>query len=237
MRQTPAWYLPVLACVSLTLAACGDAILATEPELGGPSNTYQLKPLVVDGSDCSDPTWWRDDAGTCWPPDPDNGSDDSPLGGDPGDPGDPSGGGLEEQDDPDPCNTGDALIDAPNVWGGFKDLWEKSLANKIEQGGWIVQEGGSYRLVPFQDATYTPCGIDIYESPPPGTVAMVHTHPWPLFTEDSCGNLNTGTPSEEDLLALQALGLSTGYLLDANGIGKYNATSGETAQRIERCGF
>lgn len=246
MRRTSAWYLPILVCFSLMLTACGDAILPAEPDLDGPRKTVHLKPVVVEAG-CSDPTWRRDPSGQCWPPDPvggGSGGDDS--GGDRGG-GDPVGGGggggaensdePDDPEDPDPCDTGDAHLDAPNVYGGFEQLWAQSIENGVEQGGWIVQDGDSFRLVPFRNADYSPCGIDINESPPAGTVAMVHTHPWPLFTVDPCGNVNTGTPSDEDVAALQALGLSTGYLLDANGIGKYNATSGESARRIGRCGY
>ena len=91
--------------------------------------------------------------------------------------------------------------------------------------------------MPFVNATFTACGIDLYESPPSGAVAMLHTHPWPLWEPNPCGYINTGTPSEEDVQALQATGLSTGYFLDGGGIGKFTATGGESATRIGRCGY
>jgi hypothetical protein len=173
----------------------------------------------------------------------------------PGDPGSGPGGGGGEvppaacpdwdpgcDNDPwapesDPCQTGDPMVDAPNVYSEFQELWTLSVEQGVERGGWIVQEGSSYRLVQFQNATYTACGIDIHESPPAGTVAMVHTHPWPLWSVTPCGTLNTGTPSSEDIAALQALGLSTGYLLDGGGIGRYTAAGGEQSERLGRCGY
>lgn len=149
-------------------------------------------------------------------------------GGNTGEPGDPS----------DPCNTGDAILDDPEVYGGFDDLWKESTVDGAEAGGWIVQEpGNQFRLVPFQNPQKVPCGLNISESPPPGTVSMVHTHPWPMFTVNSCGFLSTGTPSEDDVKTLQQLGLSHGFLLDPDGIGKYTATNGESSERLSRCGY
>jgi len=192
-------------------------------------------------SRCSNPTWWRDANGQCWPPDPDSGGGSDGDGGG-GSGGDSGGGGGSGEDpnapaDPDPCDTDEPLLDAPNVYNGFDELWEESIENNVEQGGWIVQDGGSFRLVPFQNAVYTPCGIDVNESPPAGTVAYVHTHPWHLFTVTPCGYWNTGTPSDDDIDTLRDLGLSTGFILDADGIAKYNATSGESSIRIPRCGY
>lgn len=119
----------------------------------------------------------------------------------------------------------------------FTDLWTASTSNGVEQGGWVVMDGSTYRLVPFQNAEFTACGIDLYESPPPGAVSIVHTHPWPLWKPTPCGYINTGTPSDEDVRALQLTGLSTGYFLDEQGIGKFTAASGENALRISRCSY
>jgi hypothetical protein len=230
------WRVAIVACTSLAFAACDGADALLGPDLGR-HDVSVLQPIVVDGgSDCSVKSWVRDANGICHPPT--GGGDGGDDGGGGWDGGGGGGGGTPPTEpDPEPCNTSDAQLDAPDVWRGFADLWQKSIDGGVERGGWIVQEGNGYRLVPFQNAHYMPCGIDIYESPPPGTVSMVHTHPWPLFTEDPCGNLNTGTPSTDDVEALQQLGLSTGYLLDANGIGRYTATGGPTAQRINRCGY
>lgn len=164
-------------------------------------------------------------------PSPDPGS------GGPGGPGPGTGEEPTEPQQPEPCATGDAKVDAPGVFSGFADLWARSVKNGIEQGAWIVQEGSSFRLVPFQNAEFSACELVINEAPPASTVAMVHTHPWPLFSVTPCGTLNTGTPSDEDRAALQALGLSTGYLLDGGGIGRYTATDVDQADRLGRCGY
>ncbi len=138
----------------------------------------------------------------------------------------------------DTCKTGDAVLDDADVWSEFQNLWVESLVKQTERGGWVVRDGtNSYRLIPFQNAVYGPCGIDVYEPAPAGTVSLVHTHPWPLFQANPCGYINTGTPSLQDQQALQRTGLTTGYFLDANGIGKFTATGGQGATRIGRCGY
>jgi hypothetical protein len=146
--------------------------------------------------------------------------------------------GCPPPEQPDTCRTGEAVVDDPDVSGQFNDLWLKSLLSGTERGGWVVRDGAtSFRLIPFQSAIYTACGIDVYEPAPAGTVSIVHTHPWPLFQPSPCGYINSGTPSAADINALQRTGLSTGYFLDANGIGKFTATGGATANRIGRCGY
>lgn len=164
----------------------------------------------------------------------------SPPGGDPGTDCPTAGTSTcpSEPPPPDTCRTGDQVVDDADVWGEFQNLWNVSIASGTERGGWVVRDGtNSYRLVPFQNAAYGPCGIDVYEVAPPGTVSIVHTHPWPLFKPNPCGYLNTGTPSPADIQALQLTGLTTGYFLDANGIGKYTGTGGEQANRVGRCGY
>jgi hypothetical protein len=137
----------------------------------------------------------------------------------------------------DTCDTVEPVLNDPDVFGLFDELWAESVGQGVERGGWIVREGTGYRLIPFQNATFTPCGIDIHEPPPAGTISMVHTHPWPLWAPTPCGYVNTGTPSDEDVAALQQTGLSQGYFLDATAIGKFTATGGEGAYRIGRCGY
>jgi hypothetical protein len=172
----------------------------------------------------------------------DGGTAPPPGGNPPGDPGticpeSTTGTCPDEPPPPDTCKTGEQIVDAPNVWGEFQELWLESKLKQVEKGGWVVSDGNSFRLIPFQNATFTACGIDVYESPPAGTVSIVHTHPWPLWTTNPCGYINTGTPSQEDINALQQTGLSTGYFLDDTGIGKFTATGGQTATRISRCGY
>jgi hypothetical protein len=108
-------------------------------------------------------------------------------------------------------------------------------------GGWIVQDGvNSYRLIPFQNAVYTPCGVDVFDAPPANLVSMFHTHPWTLGQVRTCNGaatMYTGTPSPKDVQVLQQLGLSTGYFIDHAGIGEYTATGGEQAVRLGRCGY
>jgi hypothetical protein len=133
------------------------------------------------------------------------------------------------------------MVDDPDVHQQFDPLWQQSVQRGLEMGGWIVQDGpNDYRLIPFQNAVYTTCGVDIYEAPPANLVSMFHTHPWQFGQPRMCDgaySLYTGTPSPEDVQALQQLGLSTGYFIDYTGIGSYTATGGEKATYLGRCGY
>lgn len=263
MRHVRTWWVVMLSAL-LFAAGCADAPTAPSAapdriEAGAaPSNDgLVLDPVIVIGTPqeptCdpwTDPNWCEGDDGdqcmTSYPGTNDTeyvgtmgcgttGPGTGPGGGNPSpSPSDPP---PPEPEQPDTCKTGEQVVDAPDVWTGFQELWLKSKLNGVEMGGWIVSDGSTFRLVPFQNANFTACGIDIYESPPAGTVSMLHTHPWALFTVNPCGYINTGTPSQEDIQALQQTGLSTGYFLDEEGIGKFTATGGEQAQRIDRCGY
>jgi hypothetical protein len=149
---------------------------------------------------------------------------------------------------PDPCFTGDPKLDDPNVYSGFQALWTGSNYDpdipqdqRRERAGWLVQDASGYRLVEIMDATFHPCGVDIREAPPAGAVGVVHTHPWKIGeVVTTCASgpvLYTGTPSEDDKATLRRFGLSTGYILDASGIGQFTGSGGETALRKGRCGY
>lgn len=190
----------------------------------------------------------RDSSGQCTPDAPPGGGEPPAPSCDPTvavescDSGGGGGGGGSEDPEPseDPCDTGDAVVDASGVHEGFDELWKASLAAGTEKGGWLVAEGSTFRLIPFQHADYDPCGVTINENPPPGAVGMVHTHPWRMFeNRSSCGGWTTytGTPSPQDSAALRHFGMKVGYFLDQNGIGKYTDEGGESAQRFKRCSF
>lgn len=235
-----------VASISNELEGCVvGGICLLPPISGGGGGDGWCDPRM---GDCGDGGW-----GTCIttaPGTPDPGmvyTSSCPGGGGSGPGGDGGGGSggdgstapppASEPPAADTCNTGEPVVDAPDVSSQFQALWLDSRTAGVEKGGWIVSDGGSFRLVPFQNADFTACGIDIRELPPAGTVSMVHTHPWALWSATPCGYINTGTPSEEDVRALQLTGLSTGYFLDEQGIGKYTATGGEHADRIDRCGY
>lgn len=257
MRRTFAAYLPFLACLSIMLTACGDAILATEPDLDRPRTTV-LKPVVVEAEGCSDETWWRDANGQCWPPDPDPGSGGSgDNGGDPG--GDDGwgsgGGGMDDPNDPDPdpCDTGDQIIDSESVQAGFEELWNASnygpnvpQTERREQYAWIVQTPNGYALMSMGIAG-APCGFEgeVSVDPPAGAVAFVHTHPWAIGEwQTTCGNVSSpylGLPSSDDVEASRVLGLP-GYILDANQITRFDAAEGSNQatavqNQVSRCGY
>lgn len=76
-----------------------------DPPSGPPRKTVALKPVVADVSGCSDPSWWRDANGVCWPSAPDghdggSGGDEGGSGDDGGGGGTPGGGGATPTDEP-----------------------------------------------------------------------------------------------------------------------------------------
>jgi hypothetical protein len=265
MRHVRTWAAMLLAVVSM--AGCTDTPTAPESGGIGagkpdPSSTYILPGVIVIG-ECDPYTSADFCKSTCITSTPGEVIDPesitvsscpgtgggSGVGGNGGGWGGDGGGGQEPQDPvcpdygcdpppPDTCKTGEQVVDAPHVWGGFQELWLESKLKGVEKGGWIILDGSySFRLIPFQNATFTPCGIDVYEPAPVGTVSIVHTHPWPMWSTTPCGYVNTGTPSQEDVNALQRTGLSTGYFLDENGIGKFTSSGAQAATRINRCGY
>lgn len=264
MRHLRIWAAMLLTV--MVMAACADAPTTPQGEgissagnAGGrsrPNTDLMLDPVIVIGTPqeptCdpyTDPNWCEgDDGGDQCMSSTDPGTSDPELvyvsSGCTGDPGSPGGGdpGTTEPPPPaDTCQTGEAMVDDTDVHGQFDALWQQSLAEGVEMGGWIVRDGpNDYRLIPFQNAVYTPCGVDIFEAPPANLVSMFHTHPWRVGEARMCDGaytLYTGTPSPEDVQALQQLGLSTGYFIDHTGIGKYTAAGGEYADRIDRCGY
>lgn len=189
------------------------------------------------------------------------GTDPAPGGG--GDPYAPGGGGgggtpppppcpddscEAPEPSPDPCVTGDAKLDDPDVYDRFSSLWAGSnydpgipQEQRREKAAWLVQDALGYRLVEIVNAYFYPCSVDIRETPPAGAVGLVHTHPWRVgevvTTCASGAVLYTGTPSEDDQATLRRFGFSTGYILDASGIGRFSGSGGEAAQREHRCGY
>ena len=251
--------------LALTLGACSDAPTAPAfPDRGRAAAMNGLDGCVGDGScllppiivvgggggDTCDPS-----LGPCDEPSPGeclesetSAPDEATIecgGGGLGEGG--SGGTGDGSTDPPPasedvssdtCYTGDPIIDDPDVFGEFAALWEASTTDGEERGGWIIQIGtGSYDLVPFQSADYGPCGIDVYETAPVGTVSVLHTHPWGIGDTTPCGTVYTGTPSPEDQGAIQQLGFAKGYFLDAQGVATYLPDGGESAIRAGRCGY
>jgi hypothetical protein len=263
MLRRNRWFLLAIGWM-MTMAACGD--LPTDPsaraegrearlgsDCGMYGDAYLLCPVrpTVPGPSCDpwlDGDWCRDDEciSSAAPAALDGAAIAScPIGGDPpGGPADEDDGGGGGGPPPlpevptDTCNTGDPVLDDVGVFGGFAKLWRMSTTEGVERGGWIVRDAsGRHTLVYFQAATYAPCGINVLETPPPGTIAILHTHPYSVGVNDPCGSWYFGTPSEEDQQALRDHGLATGYLIDVDGIGRFLPTGAQQADRSGRCGY
>jgi hypothetical protein len=117
---------------------------------------------------------------------------------------------------------------------------------RLEQYAWIVQTSNGYT---FQSMGIppSPCGVTepIQVEKPAGAIAFIHTHPWSVLeVQTSCGSDNGtyyGLPSPQDVSTSATLGIP-GYILDANGITKFDAATGSGTgtsidARIPRCGY
>ena len=104
------------------------------------------------------------------------------------------GPGCERPDDPEPCNTGDRVID--DIAAQVGPQWEASNAAdpnpfaRLEQGGWITRDpqSGRHALVPFPASwRRTVCSIKFPQDGfdvPNNAVGMFHTHPFAVGDTD-----------------------------------------------------
>ncbi|HET6233134.1 MAG TPA: hypothetical protein VFE05_23860 [Longimicrobiaceae bacterium] len=211
---------------------------------------YSLPGLTSDFSGwCKDKYgYWHEDASFCGAGTPT--APTPPSGPTSGDPGAGSGGGGGSPP-PEPadtaakpaCHTDDPVTDSPAVQTGFAQLWAASspdanMADRREQGGWVVQSAGSLEVVPFPASwTVGACGIDAPADavPPTGTVAWVHTHPYRLRERmTACEKVTVvingvpmqatwqygNEPSDYDGRVSTAWGIP-GYVLDKDKVTKF----------------
>ncbi|WP_141491559.1 hypothetical protein [Longimonas halophila] len=98
----------------------------------------------------------------------------------------------DEEDDITPCSevefdnaTHAEVMETLDELGILEELWEASnpdaadQSERREQGGWIVEEDGSYEFVPYDelsdDVEYLPSGIlNTSNAPPSGAIATIH---------------------------------------------------------------
>jgi hypothetical protein len=157
----------------------------------------------------------------------------------------------------DTCNTGDPIVDDPDVSQGLASLWtqsnaDASLNNRVEKAGWIVEYPvGQFSIVQFTGTEQFGCG-DYKNVPLPaqGTVVgFVHTHPyWVGEAIVDCNLRNfqeyDGTPSEVDRATSDALGNFfglgrplPGYIIDKDGYYRYDGQGNTATPRRPRCGY
>jgi hypothetical protein len=205
--------------------------------------------FIEDPGPCAEWGWSRDEWGNC---SPDRIPSTGDGGGDGGG-GDHGGGGGSVEPPEEPCATGDPVVDSETVQDGFTELWQQSNYSpttpqneRREVAGWIVQTANGFAVQPMTGAVLMPCGVDADGNPPPGTVGWVHTHPWSVGErQTSCPPLTiggrevhftyTGASSDYDDAISAQFGIP-GYILDADGITKFDGT-GATLARHDRCGY
>ena len=152
-----------------------------------------------------------------------------------------------------PCQTGNPMIDSPEVQPGLNDLFASSLTDGVERGAWLMQRSdGSYYLEPFPlEWPADACGIDppLGTLPPGGAVSWVHTHPWGKGDQmTQCPGLvfggveipfnYTNNSSREDDQATEVWG--PGWLIDKNLMRKFDGahnTPGNYLEDYSCCGY
>lgn len=203
---------------------------------------------------------------------PECSSSDSNTGGDPTPVVPASGGSSDGTTSTDstqtnkPCNTGDPVLDDPQVQAGFQDLWARSnpdaeMSQRLEKGGWIMQTATGYTIQPFPDDwTIGSCGIDLPPDalPPAGAIGWVHTHPFTKGDRNTaCDTLTfrlpngqtvtyvqkyENNPSDYDGVASIKFGFG-GYIMDKDKItefigDRYNQPDNYTVtNQVNRCGY
>lgn len=152
----------------------------------------------------------------------------------------------------------------PIVPLSFESIWEASYGDdaspkpqdqRVELGGWIVDEGGgTYSFQGFEGVTATTCNISGLRRSmkPANAVAMVHTHPFEyreVITAPSClegliippgAVVRAGHESKADRSAAARLGIKA-YLIDADRVLQYHkpglSSSSTWRKRHDRCGY
>jgi hypothetical protein len=133
---------------------------------------------------------------------------------------------------------------------------DAQMKDRREQGGFLVNHGdGTFGIVPFPpEWSSDPCKINVPDNitSPPGTVALVHTHPYSYHEPlTSCPyqslpngtkmpqnyNGDTSVDDDETMAALVARypGL-VGIVLDKDHLIVYDGDTSHT-QYIPRCGY
>jgi|GEM_PF-2127009 len=198
----------------------------------------------------------------------DGGSDPNmrwPVGG--GGPGGGSGGppageecrppyGCPDEGDPEPCNTGIAELDDPNVQQGLKDLWEDSNYDtdgnpnpeheRKEQVGFIVPNGNGFTFQQLPQSLIVsqgPCDVTFRVSNISPNSIFVHTHPYNNGESQSHCVSAVSRPiyssipvREADKKALNAMNVTKGIVIDNENIVYFN-NQGNIEYLIERCGY
>ncbi len=167
----------------------------------------------------------------------------------------PPSGDPDGPDDPEPCDTGDPVIDAPGFATGAQLMRDASnmdvsrYQDRQETFGMAVPDGlGGWLVQPFlQDDQYAFRTWD-RASPKvphastlaPGAVP-IHTHPFRdgegyKSSKDGLSRQYKSGPGPADGLMLAALGYARGFVIDEEKIYVFDLTGAVTAE-YDRCGY
>lgn len=164
---------------------------------------------------------------------------------------------THETENIEPCETGDPVLDDPQVQEGMRDLWEASNygsdddpnpeSERKEQLAFIIPDGFGGYNVDSANHLYIgepgPCNVNFKkpENLPEGTI-LIHTQPYKSGdVQKECVPGETfeynNDVGEKDRPTLDSLGLERGIILDAEQIISFTPNENEEPDREERCGY
>ncbi|GAB3341695.1 hypothetical protein GCM10027429_30340 [Marivirga atlantica] len=163
---------------------------------------------------------------------------------------------------PDPCDTGNNILDSEEIQSDLLKIWSGSNASsgdipmdeRLEQGGWIIEINGGYDVVFFPPTFLRdPCGIsppsNWKDLIPDNIVGYVHSHPFYIGenTLGPCGaegeTSYEGGPSDPDYIFLMDLMNFlgnfniAGYVIDGGKIYSYDFRYSAGIKEYNRCGY
>ena len=173
---------------------------------------------------------------------------------------DADGNCIDEEGDPEPCETNDEVIDHLGEVGTFQQLWEQSnttldIEDRTERGGWIIETSQGLQFQAFHEEgenwEYTACGINPPDSfiVPENSIGWIHTHPFypgedttPVCGEEGEEEYEPGL-SEDDYWSMMTIIEATNnfsftsYMIDGAGISTMGLLGLSSTQSFEPCGY
>jgi hypothetical protein len=220
------------------------------PPAEDPSEPDPWEPIIPDGGS-SDPCESCDPGGN-----PDDDEETCQL----GQIDDGFGNCIDEEGDPEPCETNDEVIDHLGEVGTFQQLWEQSnttldIEDRTERGGWIIETSQGLQFQPFhkegENWEYTACGINPPNSfiVPENSIGWIHTHPFypgedttPVCGEEGEEEYDPGLSGPDYWFMMTIIEATnnfsfTSYLIDGGKISSMDMMGLESENSFEPCGY
>lgn len=157
-----------------------------------------------------------------------------------------------------PCKTGDEVLDDESIQAAMDKLWkgsntDKPLAERSENGGWIVKNSQGKLSFEQVDWPSDPCGMNppsnFMDNMPSNAIGFIHTHPFfkRERTRSVCGEgarkkYRPGFSKPDYDFLLYVIEQSgkfgfKGYVIDGNKITTYDFRGIGYQVQKKRCGY